>query len=303
MKQLLFILTVVFVLLSCSGSSKAGKGDVDTAQVAAANPQISNPNPQTLKSPDGKLFDARIVKGGQVQVDINEELAKKMLEGIWTNNFSMPEDNIVEGVSNVVQILITPTDPEYYKDKQPGDWDPYLVMRTKDGHVAILSIRNTIFYTNQLKSSGPLSFISGVTNIRPDEDGYGAMADTPDGAVFVDNSGVVEGHYSLSPNSDDQLSFSSDWNIMIGSSDGREQELYFAIGTFMPAGDVNEGVREEDEEGFNVGVKHFVAKTDEGTFKITWEQTTDGGRYATFTEMPKNCPLMKNHKYTATVAD
>ncbi len=298
MKRKLFNIVLIIALTagfpSCSGSGRNARADADSVEVAettatevsakpdAVQPVAKSTDPFTC--PDSLLYAARIVEDGRVQLAFNEESCKRMVTEVYERKWrpealTVDECPMVRNISGVVELLQT---------NNGGGVNPYLYMRTADGHVAMLCIVD-VLRDGDMLCSGPLSFVSGATGVKEtigDEgtviyavDKAGHKTEIQTAALLCNNYSIGDGYC---------LDFSEDWDMRFYYPAPKGIDI---DGTFQPA-----SVKDLNPDDTT---RHYVAKLGPHTVRFTIEEVDERSRaYIRFDEVPErlanatpNCPI------------
>lgn len=161
-----------------------------------------------------ELYKATILKSGGVQIDFNMEETNRYATSFLDHPACVTRSAEVVGLDGrVVELLKTNIGP---------DWNPVLLMRTADGRVFLLNVRETIDYGDY--TCGQAHAIEGARSLTTMKQ-HGQHWTTPavvlkDGrTAFIMGSGASSGYYVIDGH-DLIIHITADYGIEITDSQG-----------------------------------------------------------------------------------
>lgn len=161
-----------------------------------------------------ELYKATILKGGGVQIDFHMEETNRYATSFLDHPACVTRSAEVEGLDGkVVELLKANIGP---------DWNPVLLMRTADGRVFLLNVRETIDYGDY--TCGQAHAIKGARALKKARQ-QGQAWTTPaavlaDGrTAFVVGSGASSGYYVIDGH-DLVIHLTADYGISITDGQG-----------------------------------------------------------------------------------
>lgn len=221
MKKFLILILFPFLFVSCgqqSSNEEAGLVDVDSlAVVNKERSRIALPQSLNKSDTDG-LYEAKINKEGEVNITFNNRVCTRLARKVGLP-LLISKSTTVEGLNQSCAGIM--------HVKLGKDRDPYLVLISARGRVAIMSIIDAIT-KGDLHCSGPLHGINNVSSVIEEfgKDGHKVLASMDNGETKpILSSKELAGYYLVDSL---EVQLTSDWNI---SMDDNLKEFHH-LGSF-----------------------------------------------------------------------
>ena len=211
MKKLVFLLYLSILLVSCGQQSPKVNPDAENSDSLALveSERRRTALPQSLnKSDTDGLYEAKIDKDGEVDVTFNYRACSRFAKKLGLP-LMVSELSIVKGLNQPCAGIM--------HVKMGKEKDPYLVLITERGSVAIMSLVDAIT-TGDMTCSGPLHGINNVLSVIEEfgKDGHNIVANMENGEKKqILNSSALAGYYLVDSL---EVQLTSDWNISMDNN-------------------------------------------------------------------------------------
>lgn len=289
MKHFMTALVLMTALISCGSKPQghAGTADADSTQTHSIGNETSQV--KVFGDPQADYCVATIQNDGSVTLKFNQALCDKLAEAMNMPNRMGGSEATIEGLAETCKDIVPAN--------LGNDVNPFLVMLTEQGHVAIFSIIDALS-TGDMACSGPLHGLDDIVELRleSDVDGQGVYAKAEDGTEkWVDANGEMEGYYNMG---NFEIHLSIDWNITMSDTDTD----YFAEGTFYID-------PEKIADGPGMSSRELVANLGDNTCRIAiYHDWNDESYELTFKAdrdfpLEQDRPISFKRNYASQIAD
>jgi len=230
MKKFAFTLFLSCLLVSCGQQPpKADPNSEDSDSLAMVKSEKRRSAlPQSLnKSDTDGLYEAKIDKDGEVDITFNSRVCSRFAKKLGLP-FMVSELSIVQGLNQPCAGIM--------HVKMGKEKDPYLILITERGSVAIMSLVDAIT-TGDMTCSGPLHGINNVTSVIEEfgKDGHNIMANMGNGEKRqILDASELAGYYLVDSL---EVQLTSDWNI---SMDDNLKEFHHLGSFYLTQSDKSE---------------------------------------------------------------
>ncbi|MDD7258081.1 MAG: hypothetical protein PUH24_07445 [Prevotellaceae bacterium] len=274
MKHLMTALLLCMAFVSCGNKQKADAEETkkaDSTQTDSLANEVSQV--KIFGNPQTDFYVATIQDDGSVTLKFNRKLCDKLAQSMDIPN-RLGDETKVEGLAEKCK--------DIKMANLGNDVNPFLVMLTEKGHVAILSLLDALS-TGDMTCSGSLHGLDNIVSLKEisDIDGQGVFAVTKDGEEeWVDSNGELEGYYLMD---NFGMHLSRDWNITMSDTNID----YHHTGTFCM-----DHLRDADSPG--TFTRSLVANINGKTCRIAVSHEDGGDNYRFTFKADKDFPLVQN---------